>query len=108
MGLVSAINRYTFEVDAVVLWATSFVGFALDVDASVRCAFVWVFARADLSVSIAMVGSSAGDGNALVGFASALAIRATRNHRLETVVVRCAADWLASVFVASFLRKYHC
>lgn len=50
-----------------------------------------------------MVGSSAGNGNALVGFTSALAISATRNHRLETVVMRCAIDWHASVSVASFL-----
>ena len=104
--LVSAFNGYTLEVDAIVLWATSFVGFALDVDASVSVAFVWVFARADLGVSVAMIGSSAGNGNALVGFTSALTISATRNHRLETVVVRCAIDWFASVVLASFLRKY--
>lgn len=80
------------------------MGFAFDVDANVGLAFFWVFARADLGISIAMIGSSAGNGNALVGFTSALAIGATRNHRVEAVVVRRAVNWHASVVVASFLN----
>ena len=81
------------------------MGFAFDVDANVWLAFFWVFARADLGISIAMVGSSAGYGNALVGFTSTLAIGATRNHRVEAVIVGGAGDWHASVFLTSFLRK---
>jgi len=104
--LISTVNGNTFVVNAVVLWSTVLVSFALDRDAGIW--FVTViraFSGADLVISIAVRVISAINGNTLVEFTSALALGASWNClRVQAMIVSSAVDRIAFIVDTSFLN----
>lgn len=102
MRLVSTLDFFAFVILAVELSSASLVALAFDRNALVGLSFLWVLARADLVLLVAVGVISAVNGGAAVCFTSARAIFAASDF--EAVVVGSAVDGNTLVCFASLLK----